>query len=214
MWKWIKTPAAIDSFFIYLSLTLQEKKWKHCSLKGLARCILFVSFTLFNFWFLVSVGKLCSGSMPCLKADTCWVNVNERKYTGCDHTTKSCVLNVWLVVVLACSTPLFCCSGVRPAVLLWWLPLLCLDQVHHLCLTRSVHSAQVTCRSQQLLKLSPSGDVLSFDSTFTKCFLLRAELSSSLVQLPLLLRYLPLSWGQCKIGSSLKDIINSMYQRM
>ena len=40
-----------------------------------------------------------------------------------------------------------------------------------------------------MLKLSFTGDVLAFDSAFTKWSLLRAELSSSLVQLPLLLAY-------------------------
>lgn len=51
---------------------------------------LLVSFTLVGILFMVSGGKLCLGSVPCLKASTFRANGNDRKHTGCGHSQLRC----------------------------------------------------------------------------------------------------------------------------
>lgn len=134
------------------------------------------SFTLDAILFMVSGGKLCFGSVPCLKASTFWANGNDRMHMGPGHTTSSGMLNILLMVVLACSSTLFCCSSVTPAMLLLWHPLLCLGKVTHQCLTGSILSTQGTwgnsgCQSFVLLGIfwlliQPLPDVLSLGQNY------------------------------------------------
>lgn len=135
------------------------------------------------------IGKRCFGCQP-LSQCSYFLSTSERKQAGWDP-------GVWFPTcpMCGCSRLQHCFVPLKPSwdsMLLRWLPpLLHLYQLHHPCLVRSIHCAQVlfsTCGSFLLLRAIWLV-ILSIPNAFS---------SGPLVLLPLLLLYLPLSWRQCR----------------